>query len=344
MKIKIIASLSLALIFLSSCQKKGNESEVVSQRYVHKYGFEISQNEWQARDRNGEVITTLKNGTVKTSSYKNGLLDGSQTLSFPNSKVNQEKSEYDEGKLIKKVTYEPSGQPIEEFAYDIDGNKTITIWDKNGVPLSLEEYSNDLLSSARYYNNQNEIEGSVIDGKGTRIKRNRDGVLLSQETIENGKIINRKTFHPNGQVQSQTSFLDYNLHGKQETFSPNGKLITSVYWKDGKMDGTMSCYRDNQIVNEIPYKEGKKHGLEKEYKNGIVIREIHWENDKKHGTSRSYFDDYTDIQWYWKGLAVDLKKFQELELREQFAAQIQPRKGFKLEKESDPDQMDTQIE
>jgi antitoxin component YwqK of YwqJK toxin-antitoxin module len=345
MKIKIIALLPLTLIFLSSCQKKGNDSEIVSQRYVHKYGFEVSEKEWQSRDQNGEVIATLKNGVIKSTSYKNGQLDGPQTLTFSHSKVIQEKSDYDEGRLIKKVIYEPTGLPIQEFVYDIDGNKTVTIWDKNGVPLSMEEYSNELLWSARYYNNQNEIEGSIVDGKGTRIKRNRDGLLLSQEMVENGKIISRKAFHPNGGVQSQSSFLDYQLHGKQETFSPSGKLITSVNWDHGKMNGLMTCYRDNQIIIEIPYKDGMKHGIEKEYnQSGAVVKEIHWENDKKHGTSRSYFDDYTDIQWYWKGMAVDLHKFHELELREELTAQIHPRKGFKIEKTADPELVESSVE
>lgn len=327
MKLKTFATFFLTTFLLSSCQKNDKDSEVVSQRFIHKYGFEVSQKEWEARNKNGEVIVTLSNGITQTSTYKSGVLHGAQNLSFPHSKIIQERCEYEEGTLVKKVSFEPTGLPIQEYSYDIEGKRILTLWDKNGVPLSMEEYENELLWSARYYNSQNEIEGTIVNGHGTRIKRNREGVLLSKEIVDNGKIVERKTFHPNGEIQSQSAFVDYQLHGRQETFSPSGKIITAANWVHGKIDGTMTCYRNNQIVNEIPYVDGKRHGIEKEYDlKGALVKEIHWDSDKKHGTARSYFDDYTDIQWYWKGVAVDLKKFQEQEFREQLMAELRGEK------------------
>ena len=47
----------------------------------------------------------------------------------------------------------------------------------------MEEYDQNLLWSARYYNCLNEMEGTVTEGKGTRIKRNREGLLLSKELL-----------------------------------------------------------------------------------------------------------------------------------------------------------------
>lgn len=329
MKLKTYAVFFLAAFLISSCQKNEKDSGVVSQKFIHKYGFEVSQKEWEARNKNGEVIVTLSNGVTQSTAYKSGVLHGLQTTTFPHSKAIQESCEYDEGVLVKKISYEPSGLPIQEYSYDNEGKRMLTLWDKNGVPLCMEEYENDLLWSGRYYNSQNEIEGTVVNGQGTKIKRNRDGLLLSKEIVDNGKIIERKTFHPNGELQSISSFEDYELNGKQETFSPAGKLITSTNWVHGKIDGTVQCYRENKLVNEIPYVDGKKQGLEKEYDlNGAVVKEVHWENDKRHGTSRSYYDDYTDIQWFWKGVAVDLQKFQEMEFRDQLMAELRGEAPF----------------
>lgn len=323
MKLKIFVPMGIALFLLSSCQKKNEDQGFVSQHFVHKYGFEVSEKEWENRNKNGEIITALKNGITKTSSYKSGVLHGTETLTFPNSTIIQERLEYDEGKLIKKTVYDNTGLPIQEDSFDLDGKKIITKWDKNGVPLSMEEYEKELLWTARYYTSKNEMESSISEGKGTRIKRNREGLLLSQENVENGIITNRKTFHPSGEIQSLTCFLDYQIHGKQQTFSPAGKLLTSVNWDHGKINGIMTCYQEGQTTNEIPYVNGKKHGIEKEYDlKGALVKEIHWDNDKKHGSARSHFNDFTDIQWFWKGTAVDLQKFQELKLRDELMADL----------------------
>lgn len=319
---KIFTLLGL-LFIVASCQNKDDNSGVVSQKFVHKYGFEISEKEWSARNKNGQVVTSLQNGVIQTSSYSNGQLHGIVTYTFPNSEIIQEKQVYSEGKLVKKTLYEPSGLPTQEFVFDTEGTKIITIWDKNGVPLSMEEYDSGLLWSARYFNSQNEIEASITDGNGTRIQRDQSGKMLSKEKFENGKLIARTTFHANHEIQSECTFDDYQLHGVQKTFSPDGKLLTTATWNKGKLEGLMQFYRNGVLFTEIAYKDGKKHGTEKEYsQNNELIRETHWENDQRHGSTCYHSDDFTDTQWFWRGTAVDFKRFKALECREQLLAEI----------------------
>lgn len=327
MKFKFFCMLGL-LGLLSSCNDK-KDTDVVSQRFVHKYGFDVSESEWSSRNKEGQVITTLKNGVTQSITYKNGIYHGPFTLTFPFSTVLQEKSEYNEGTLVKKTVYELSGLPIQETVFETDGKKIITVWDMSGVPLSMEEYSGQLLMSARYYNSQNEIEATIIDGNGTRIKRDRTSLLLSKEKVENGQIVKRTTFHPNGVVQSHCSFIDYKQNGLMETFSPSGKLLSRSHWKNGELNGVQSFYKDDKILSEIHYLSGKKHGLEKEYDNkGYVVKEINWANDKRHGTSRYTVNDVSDMQWFWKGNVVERKKYQMLKFREELIAEI---RGEKIE-------------
>lgn len=328
MKFKFFCMLGTIAV-LSSCNNK-NDSDVVSQRFVHKYGFDLSEAEWIQRDKEGQVITTLKNGITKNTSYKNGILHGPTTITFPNTNIIQEKCEYNEGMLVKKTIFELSGLPVQENAFEADGKKIITIWDNNGVPLSMEEYNNDLLMSARYYNSQNEIEATIMEGAGTRIKRDRSSLLLSKEKVENGQIVKRTTFHPNGVVHTQCSFANYKLNGLEETFSPSGNLLSRSNWKMGKLDGIQSLYHNNKIHTEISYADGKKNGPEKEYDSfGLVSKEINWADDQRHGPSHYTTKDSYDMQWFWRGAPVERKKFQLLKFREELIAQLNGEKPLK---------------
>lgn len=330
MRLKIFI-FGLIVILMSACRKDVEDSKIAT-RFVHKYGFDISKNEWKERGKNGQIIRTLPSGICETTTYKNGVLNGETTITYPRSTAIQELQVYENGILVKKVNYELSGLPILEALFD--GNKKkITSWNKNGVPLSIEEYKDGLLSEASYFDEKNEKEASVINGKGTRIKRNRENILLSKEDILDGKIIKRVTFHPNGNIQSKSSFLDYQLHGLQETFSKNGKPLTRSTWSYGKLDGMHLGYRNGNCSFEIPYVDGKKDGIERHFNDsGDLVKEIHWQKDHRHGSSRYHHGDYTDIQWYWKGMAVDLKKFQMLEFREKLIAEINDKKDVNLEK------------
>ncbi len=328
MKFKVLCM--LGVIALSSCNNK-NDSDVVSMRFVHKYGFDLSKDEWEQRDKDGQVVTTYKNGVTKNISYKNGILHGPTTVTFPNTSIIQEKSQYNEGALVKRTIYELSGLPVEETMFEADGRKIITVWNTSGVPLSMEEYNGPLLMSARYYTSQNEIEASVIEGNGTRIKRDRSELLLAKEKVENGQIVKRTTFHPNGVIHASCSFVDYKLNGIEETFSPSGALLSRSNWNMGQLDGVQTVYKNKKPLLEITYVNGKKHGVEREYDAfGLITKEINWADDQRHGTSRYTTKDSSDMQWFWRGTPVERKKYQMLKFREELIAQANGEKPIKL--------------
>ncbi len=64
-------------VILTSCALKDTEREmyrVVDEKYVHKYGLNVPQNDWQSRGENGQVISTLDNGVIVTKMYHSGIL------------------------------------------------------------------------------------------------------------------------------------------------------------------------------------------------------------------------------------------------------------------------------
>ncbi len=56
-------------IVVSSCQN-GSPDQIISQTFVHKYGFETTEEDWEAREKDGQVVSVLKNGVKVTTSYE----------------------------------------------------------------------------------------------------------------------------------------------------------------------------------------------------------------------------------------------------------------------------------
>lgn len=320
-----IFSALIILGLFTSCLNQSADSGILSQRYLHKYGFEVSRNEWEERKGDGQIVTSFADGSEQVCSYKGSVLHGPSTLSYPKSRALKEKSDYDEGVLCKKTFFNLQGLPMREELYDQD-KTTITVWDGKGVPLATEEYREGYLVNGRYFTPLNKLESSVADGSGVRIKRNEEGRLLYKEQFKDGQLAVRTTFHPNGSIETVSNFQDYQLHGGQKTFSPTGSLIREAFWQNGLLHGKEICYRGGSKFLEVPYCNGKKDGVEKEYYQGHLVREVPWAQGFKHGMERTRYRDYTDVHWYFNGKNVDLAKYRQLKEREKMMADLEKSK------------------
>lgn len=319
---KILKWLSFLTIILTlfACHDD-NDSNVVAQHYVHKYGFDMSKNEWQNRTKEGTVTTVLDNGVTVTNNYNNDALHGLSTYSFPHSSILEKIYDYDNGTLIKETHQDEAGIPYREKTYEPDNKTLIILWDKTGVPISQEQYENNALVNGKYFKPNNELEATIEDNTGDRIKRDRDGELLYTDTIKNGKLKARLTYHSNGQIKSSMTFKNYQLHGEQTNHSDKGDVVLKQTFNNGKLDGMKTAYRNNNKVYEVLYDNGLRQGLERHFKeDGSLVAQVHWENDKKHGSERIFHDNDTHIKWYYKGKAVSIKKFEEFSFREKLIA------------------------
>lgn len=323
---KLLAGL-LTLIFLSACSNKNDDSDVISQRYIHKYGFEVSEKEWLERNSDGQIVTAFQDGSSLARSYKNGALHGPTTLTFPKSQTIAEKQEYSEGVLLKKTFYAFSGLPRREETFE-KGKTTITVWTRKGVPLSIEEYLDGKLINGKYFTSSNVLEASITGGNGTRIKRDENGQLLNQEKFQKGEMVQRTAFHPSGKAETISYFSNYKLNGLQKTFAANGALTRTANWIDGKQHGKEIGYRNGQKYLEVPYVNGLKHGLETEYLNSMLVREVPWKDGEKHGMQRICAKDFTDIQWFYNGEAVELDRYRKLQARDAMMAELEKSKGL----------------
>lgn len=313
----------LGSLVFTACQSTNSIDQVVSQTFVHKYGFETSEEEWEAREKDGQVVTMLKNGVKVTRSYQNGQLHGPTTHTFPHSSIVEKLLVYDQGSLLKESINDAAGMPIREEVYEFDNRTIITLWDDKGVPLSIEEYDDEILMEGKYFTADHDLEGRVDSGSGERIKRDRTGLLISRDTIENGIIASRTTYHPNGNAHTISNYHDYQLHGPQLKYTASGKPLMELHWNHGVLDGSKVIYRNGSQVAVIPYINGQKHGVEFHYDDlGNLTAEIEWRNDKKHGATKLHTEDSTDTEWFFKGQSVNAEKFKNLDGREKIISEF----------------------
>jgi antitoxin component YwqK of YwqJK toxin-antitoxin module len=308
---------------VTACQSSNPLDEVVSQTYVHKYGFETSEQEWEAREQDGQVVTVLKNGVKVTRSYENGQLQGPTTYTFPHSSIVERLLVYNNGTLLKESVNDAAGMPMREEVYEFDNRTIITVWDEKGAPLSIEEYENQVLIDGKYYTPEHELEAVVEGGYGERVKRDRSGLLISRDEIVGGASATRTTYHPNGQVHTISHYDDSQLHGQQMKYTASGKPLMELNWDHGVLDGSKIIYRNGSKVAVIPYTKGQKHGTEFHFDDlGNLTAEIEWRNDKKHGPTQLYAEEATDTEWFFKGQSVNAEKFKTLEARDKIAAEM----------------------
>lgn len=316
MNLKILWLLPV-LLALGSCCNRCKEGMVVSQRYIHKYGFGLTEEQWKEMEQDGQIVLRRQNGVTETRTYENGVLNGPTTLTYSYSDIPHKIQVYDQGILLKEIEQDTDGIPIREEIYELDNRKIVTFWDKKGAPMSIEEYEGESLVEGSYFNVENELESDIENGSGIRIKRDRSALLLLKEQIIDGRLASRKTYHPNGEIESESFYEDYDLHGKQTFYTPTAKLFLEQEWNHGVLDGMKIQYREGVKVREIPYCLGKKHGMEKEYaEGGKIVAEVQWDADQKHGSSRFHDEYETAIEWYFRGKRVSIERFEMLDYRE----------------------------
>lgn len=300
--------LALSAGITTSCTKNTNRRpcNIVEERFVHKYGVEVEQKDWQARGKNGQVITKLDDGIVLTQTYRDGQLHGVTTYTHPHSETIEIVETYVNGHLSNRVTNNDMGRPVEEVEYTPDGFEIVTTWFEGGIPQSREMYKNHQLVEAEYFTPTHQLESRIDNGEGTRLVRNAYGDLISKDLYENGHVVMKSTFHPNGAVQAMTPYVNNKPHGERRTFHPAGEPNKIEQWVGGKQHGTTVTFKNGEKRSEIPYVKGKKHGIEKRFRGGhTVVQELSWKDGKKHGPAITYIDgEESKTVWFHKGKSV----------------------------------------
>lgn len=299
--------LAILTTALTSCGPTPRQTcDVVKLTYVHKYGVTVPEQDWSARGKHGQIISEMKNGVTVSRSYSSGVIDGPTTYTFPHSSAIEKIETYARGNLLKETLHYRSGPPMQENDYTIDGTKKVTTWYENGSPKSIENFDmSDALVKAEYYTPTHQTEAQVENKHGIRITRNQYGHILSKDTIDNGIMTVRTTFHYNGSTKEIVSYKDGNINGKRQTFLPDGEPNTIEDWKNGNQHGITVLFQNGEKYSETPYINGVKHGIEKRYRDGNELtQEVSWYDDMQEGPLKVYVDNVATTEWYYEGRPV----------------------------------------
>jgi len=293
--------------------KWGEEEHVVAKRYIHKYGYDVSKEEWERATYPGQVITTMRNGVTITAHYEEGELHGPTTCTYPHSHTTESTQIYERGRLVKKTMYNSRGIAYKEEAFFSPCHVKITQWYASGTPLSVEEYQDNELLEGEYYNKKNEVLHRVVKGKGQRITRDQHEKVAAKETIEKGYPVLRETFYPHGVPHTIVPLLSGNVHGEKKVFAPSGEPISIETYYHNLLNGPAVYFQNGYRYLEITYQRGIKHGMERHFIDGeTIVEETQWHEGQKHGTSTVYFDGMSKVHYYYNNTPVTKERYHEL--------------------------------
>ena len=295
------------------CNDNAQNDNVISERYIHKYGYAVSKEEWEEKNYPGQIVTVLTDGVTITATYENGMLHGPKTVTFPHSQTVEHYYLYNQNNKVKEIHYDPTGMPVEEWIQLSPTRYSISMWYIEGTPMLVEEFAGEELLDGQYFTTSNEIETRVEKGAGTRLRRDRYGVLQAKEVFEQGYAVKKETYYPNGAPETIAYYHLNKLNGEKRSFAQSGEPLAVEEWVGGQLHGKSTYFKNGNRYLEISYLYGQKNGIERHYIDGdIVSQEICWENDLKHGPSVYYIEGKEEKQWFYAGQSVSKRKFDEL--------------------------------
>ena len=322
----LILSAGLILSGCDQAQRQASPHEVVTERYIHRYGYDVSKSEWEAKDYPGQVITTYRNGVTVVTNYEDGQIHGFKTTTYPHSQTLDTKESYHRGLLTKRTSYDLRGIPLKEEHFVNPEQTKILFWYSNGIPRAQEDYRNDQLLTAEYYTLSNETEAKIINGSRMRVLRNAKGQMLAKEYLLDFELTKKETFHLNGTPEMTVNYKNGLLDGEKLVHAESGEPISKEIYKDGLLDGVAVYFQNGYRYLECDYSNGRKSGVEKHYIDGeVVSEESLWKNNLRHGPTQIFFDGIVKTQWYYNNERVTKAKYDDLSRREEQIAQMQER-------------------
>ena len=286
----------------------------MAKRYVHRYGVEVPADEWTLQGRSGQVVEVLQNGVTVTSSYWDGVLDGTVSYSFPHRSSIEKVENYTSGTLQKRQRFFASGTLCEEEIFTAPNMRCCRHFYENGVLRCLENYESQRLVEGKYYTLKGDEESEVDYGNGSRIERDAFGQLLYMDTLEEGLLTLRTYQHPNGMPSGCYPYAADKVQGTVRTYMPGGDPRTIEQWMEGEQHGLTSYYCDGECVGEAYYDRGKRVGVERRFtdEGERVVEETVWVNGERHGPSYSYLEGKKVESWYFRGKKVSKGMFDHM--------------------------------
>ena len=246
-----------------------------------------SQKDWifdevcKAWDENGNLLSIFN--------YEKGLLEGNSQYFHPNGKIEKIEN-YSKNELTGEVIhYNETGEIILKSNY-LKGKKhgrSEGFFEKNKTAF-FEEYENDLLITAKYFDKDGYIFTDIFEGTGIK-------------AIFTAKKLDKLTEYKNGVVEGKVQiFKKDHLHkvyhiknGKKEGEEIEYYPVTTIYnkdknkqklsvnWLNDTIQGMVKTWYENSSQqSQKEYYQNKKNGISSSwYKDGSLMFVEEYEND-----------------------------------------------------------------
>lgn len=314
----------LAIAFLASCQKNTDTASVVSEQYLHKYGYAVSKQEWNEHYYPGQVISQMSNGVVITTSYEAGYKHGPTTYTYPDSNTIEKTEVYDRDVLIKEIHFNSDGYPVWQKVSLSPTRFEYTAWYQEGNPRCVEEFAGEELLEGRYFTLAGDVEARVEKGFGQLIERNPKGELVARKDIVQGFPQFGEFFHANGTLKETAQYKLGVLNGDRKLFLASGEPVAVEEYVDGLLHGKVTYYRNGVKHYDVSYLFGAKNGFENHYIDGEhVTHQICWENNVKHGPETFYMVSGPVVHYFYQGDELSRSRYDEMIRLDEMISQIQ---------------------
>ena len=244
---------------------------------VHRYGVPLDPQDWSERGQNGQVVLA-KDGVAVSRSYQEGILHGECTYTFPHCDVIQKRQAYNYGVLTQETDHYPSGLPRWQVTHESPQKQANIGWYETGAPQAQEEYVSGKLTKGEYYTTNHQIESRGDESNGFRTRRDGQGQLVNVDSIKQGQMVLRTTYHPDGTPSAVTPYVNGHIEGERLTYLPGGEPRTVEQWVTNKQHGVTTVFEQGEKRADVPYVVGVKQGTEKRYRSSNTLaQEVHSE-------------------------------------------------------------------
>ena len=260
-----------------------------------------------------KIFQHYPNGKIaRESHYIGGVLNGEQTVFFPNGQKNHSSNEImgktygaieyynEDGKLISKAVYIDdklygnstviygSEKRIESKNFNGQTYDTLKYYSHENKPIAFVPYMEDERHGlASYYSESDEAAYQLLYYDGVAIE------CISPKNNERIKVENDKkitTYYANGTKSAEISFLNGYFDGEQLEYYTNGKLYLKYNSEAGENNGNyVEYYSNGNLKEEGNFIYGEFDGVVKKYyPNGKLKSEEFYVFGKQHGEQKHY--------------------------------------------------------
>lgn len=309
-----MATVLLSMFMLCGCNKTPQEISMAD-RYFHRYGVEVSKQDFDSRGRTGKIVSHLADGRIGEAHMKEGRLHGQKTLTFPYSEVIEITMDYEEGRLVSKTLHDQKGAPKEKTEFLAEDHQYVRqCWYPGGSPRSKEMWDQGRLMEASYYDLQNQSLSKVESGYGIRTLLNDEGAVTTREEYKGGWLCSQLRFDANtGATLAEIPFVKGIRSGIASFFDSNGELQRTESWQEGELDGEVIEYEKDYPSVIFTYSGGKREGLEYRYRGEMLAETWQWKDDRRHGEHKVYVDEQlVRTDFYYDGVKVSKQGYDQL--------------------------------